>query len=253
MVGVWHPVVAGMFITTLLVVQPAHAGPPFRTDDPEPPEPGHLEVILFSQGALADGGWSGVLPASEVNYGAAPGLQLHALVQQGFTAPANGSAGFAVGDLELGAKYRFINPGLDDWYPQVAIYPAIEIPIGNQKLGFSTGHARIFLPVWLQKDWGPWTVYGGGGYWFNPGSGNRDYVFLGVALWRKITDRLNLGFEVFNQTSPSRGIPGGAGFDAGLTYDLSDAWHVLTSAGRGFDNTFVTNQFSFYLGLQLTI
>jgi hypothetical protein len=52
---------------------------------------------------------------------------------------------------------------------------------------------------------GPWTAYGGGGYWINPGAGNKNYSFLGAALWRKVNDRLNLGAEIFHQTSPSSG------------------------------------------------
>jgi hypothetical protein len=39
----------------------------------------------------------------------------------------------------LGAKYRFVTPGEDDWFPQVAFYPAVLVPTGNQKFGFSSG------------------------------------------------------------------------------------------------------------------
>jgi hypothetical protein len=111
---------------------------------------------------------------------------------------------------------------------------------------------QTFLPVWLQKDFDPWTVYGGGGYWINPGEGNKNYGFFGVALWRKVTDRLNLGVEVFHQTSPADGVPDSTGFNIGATYDFSENWHVLASAGRGLQNTSATNQFSYYLALQLT-
>ena len=211
-----------------------------------------LRSTFFSQGTQTNGGWSGLLPGFEVNYGALPNVQVHAIIQQGFTAPSGGRTGFALGDIELGVKYRFITPGEDDWFPQVAVFPLIEVPTGNQKLGFSTGHAQVFLPVWLQKDLDPWTVYDGGGYWINPGQGNKNYGFFGVALWRKITEQLNLGVEVFHQTSPADGVPSSTGFNVGATYDLSENWHVLTSVGRGLQNTSATNQFSYYLALQLT-
>ena len=243
-------------LTTLtatgLLAAPVLAGSPFRTDDPEPVEYQHFEINLFSQGTQTNGGWSGFLPGLEVNYGALPNLQVHAIVQQGFTAPVGGRTGFALGDIELGVKYRFIKPGEDDWFPQVAVFPLIELPAGNQKLGFSTGHAQVFLPVWLQKDFDPWTVYGGGGYWINPGYGNKNYGFFGVALWRKVTDQLNLGVEVFHQTSPAGGVPDSTGFNVGATYDLSEDWHILASVGRGLQNTSATNQFSYFAALQLT-
>ena len=94
-----------------LIVAPAFAGPPFRTDDPVPVEFQHFEINLFSQGTQTNGGWSGLLPGFEVNYGALPNLQVHAIIQQGFTAPSGGRTGFALGDIELGVKYRFITPG----------------------------------------------------------------------------------------------------------------------------------------------
>jgi hypothetical protein len=187
-----------------------------------------------------------------VNYGAVPNLQLHALLPRDYSALRGGRTGFAAGDLELGAKYRFVSPDDDDWYPQAAIFPAVEVPVGNQKFGFSTGHAALFLPVWLQKDFDPWTIYGGGGYWINPGAGNKNYSFFGTALWRKVTDSFHVGIEVFHQTSPAASVNKSTGFNVGSTYDFSENWHLLASAGTGIQNRTTTNQFSYYLGLQLT-
>jgi len=245
-------IIASIFAAAGLLASPAFAGPPFRTDDPEPVDYQHFEINLFSQGTQTKSGTSGILPAFEVNYGALPNLQLHAIIPQGFTAPSGGRTGFALGDMELGAKYRLITPEEDDWFPQVAIFPLIEVPVGNQKLGFSTGHTQIFLPLWLQKDFGPWTIYGGGGYWINPGFGNKDYGFFGAAAWRKITDEFNLGAEVFHQTASVVGGHESTGFNIGTTYDFSENWHVLSSVGTGLQNQSTTNQFSYYLGLQLT-
>jgi hypothetical protein len=49
---------------TLLLGQPAHAGPPFITDDPEPVDLGHWEVYAFSAGAAGPGDASGAEPAA---------------------------------------------------------------------------------------------------------------------------------------------------------------------------------------------
>lgn len=249
--SIWRSLAFGG-IGAALAISPASAGPPFRTDDPEPVEFQHFEFNMLSLGTKTSGGWSGILPGAEVNYGALPNLQLHAVIPQGFTAPTGGRTGFALGDIELGVKYRIITPAEDDWYPQVAVFPLVEVPAGNQKLGFSTGHAQVFLPIWLQKGFDPWTVYGGGGYWINPGFGNRNYGFFGAALWRKVTEQFNVGVELFHQTSPASGVKDSTGFNVGATYDFSENWHLLASVGTGLQNRSTTNQLSYYLALQLT-
>jgi hypothetical protein len=245
--------IASLLIAALLLAGPAHAGPPFRTDDPDPGEYQHFEFDGFSLGTKTNRGWNVSLPGLEANYTALPNMQLHVVIAQGYSAPPEGRSGFAFGDVELGVKYRFLNPGEDDWFPQVATFPLIEAPSGNQKLGFSTGHTQYFLPIWLQKDFDPWTIYGGGGYWINPGAGNRNYGFMGVALWRKLSDRLNVGVEVFHQTSPAIDVKASTGFNVGATYDFTENWHLLVSAGTGLQNQSSTNQFSYYAGLQLTL
>jgi hypothetical protein len=246
----WRGLAAGALTVLLLAAVPAAAGPPFRTDDPEPVEFQNLEINLHALGTKAEMGSSGVLPGLEVNYGAMPDLQLHAIVPMNYTAPVDGRTGFAMGDIELGAKFRFITPGEDDWFPQVAVYPLIAVPSGNQNLGFSTGHTQVFLPLWLQKDFKPWTAYGGGGYWINPGVGRRNYVFFGAALWREVTENLKVGVEVFHQTSPDEIEKDSTGFNVGAIYGFADSWRVMSSVGMGLQNVSETNQLSWYLGLQ---
>ena len=244
-------IVAGLLAAGMLTA-PAFAGPPFRTDDPVPTDFQHFEIYLFSEGEKAIDGWTGTLPGLEVNYGALPNLQLSVTVGQGYAAPVEGRTSFAFEDVLLGAKYRFITPGEDDWFPQVAFYPAVLVPTGNQKFGFSSGHVQYFLPLWLQKDFGLWTVYGGGGYWINPGAGNKNYGFTGVAVWRKIGEQLSIGAEIFHETLPSTGAKDSTGFNVGAIYDFSENWHLLGSAGTGLRNRPETNQFSYYLGVLLT-
>jgi len=243
---------AAILFVAVLAAAPVRAGPPFRTDDPEPVDFRHFEVNPQSFGTKTNSGWTGVLPGYEMNYGALPNLQLHVILHSDYNAPTGGQMAIAMGDIELGAKYRFITPVEGDWFPQAAIFPQIEVPTGNQNLDFSTGHAQVFLPLWLQKDFDPWTVYGGGGYWINPGARNKNYAFYGVALWRKVTEQFNIGIEVFHQTSSAAGVKESTGFNVGSIYDLSENWHLLSSVGTGIQNRTTTNQFSYYLALQLT-
>jgi hypothetical protein len=235
-----------------LAGSPAVAGPPFRTDDPEPVDTGHFEINFFSLASATQAGWAGDLPGVEVNYGALPGLQLHVIMPVAFAAPSGGGLASGAGDLELGTKYRLLMPRDSDWFPEVGVFPTVEVPIGNQHLGAGTGHAQLFLPVWLQKNVGAWTIYGGGGYWINPGPGNRNYSFAGVTLLRQVTQALALGGEVFHQTSFAVGIPDSTGFNLGGVYDFSDTWHLLASAGTGITGRNDTNFVSYYLAVQLT-
>ena len=249
---------------TLFAAAPARGGPPYRTDDPEPVDVGHFEINMFSLGSDASPGWGGLLPGVEVNYGAFPGLQLHVIVQQGYEAPAGGDLGVAFADVELGAKFRFLNPGDDDWYPEAGVFPTVEIPTGNPRLALSTGHAQVYLPLWLQKDFKPWSIFGGGGYWINSGAGNSNYGFFGVGVTRQVSEPLNIGIELFHQTetgatasttlqpAPGLGVAAQTGFNVGLVYDFSKTWHLLASAGTGLQNRDTTNRFSYYLALQLT-
>jgi hypothetical protein len=55
-------------------------------------------------------------------------------VGQGYAAPVAGRTSFAFEDVALGAKYRFITPGEDDWFPQVAFYPELPTWIYSRRL-----------------------------------------------------------------------------------------------------------------------
>ena len=137
----------------------ALAGPPFTTDDPEPVKYRHWEFYVASQNTKSADGWSGTAPHFEVNYGAVTNLQLHLIVPLAYDAPAHGTRQYGFGDTEVGAKYRFIQE--TDVSPQVGFFPLLEIPTGSANRGLGSGQVQAFLPVWLQKEFGSWTAYGG--------------------------------------------------------------------------------------------
>jgi len=246
--------VAGLLSVIAMLGAPssARAGPPFRTDDPEPVDYQHWEIDAFSTATRVQGDTSGLLPSIEVNYGAVKNLQLHVIAPLAFDSPEGSGTRFGYGDTEFGAKYRFIEPSENDWWPQAAIFPLVEVPTGNAQRGLGAGHAREFIPVWLQKDFDPWTTYGGGGYWINPGAGNKNFWFFGWLLQRKVTDELALGAEIFHQTANAVGGRDSTGFNLGGIYDFTENYHLLFSAGRGLQHANTTNEFSYYIALQLT-
>src|SRR5262245_46985104 len=70
---------------------PAAAGPPFRTDDPEPVDLEHWEVYGFTSATQVMDDTGGTLAGLEVNYGAAPNLQLHLIAPLAFDRPGGGT------------------------------------------------------------------------------------------------------------------------------------------------------------------
>jgi hypothetical protein len=227
----------------------ATAGPPFVTDDPQPPELGHFEINVAAQSVRHRGGSEGTLPGIDANYGATEDLQLHLAAGLATQRSDGQSRQYGYGDTELGAKYRFLHQEEIGW--DVAIYPAIDLPSGDSGRGLGGGHTRVFLPLWVQKDFGNWSTFGGGGYWINPGADNKNYWVAAWALLRKIDDNLALGGELFHQTSDAVGSPARNGFNVGGTVQVSDEDQIMFSAGRGLAHATATNSFSYYLGYKI--
>jgi hypothetical protein len=229
----------------------ALAGPPFRTDDPVPVDYQHGELYLFASGTQAKGTNEGVAPGIEANYGFTPNAMLHVILPGAYSRE-DGHANWGYGDTEIGIKYRFLDAGPEGTGLMAGIFPLVVVPTGDENQGIGGGETQVFLPLWLQKDFGPWTTYGGGGYWVNPGSGNQDYWFAGWLLQRQVTDHLVLGGEVFYQSADTLDGVGSTGFNLGGIYDFSPQHHLLFSAGTGIQNASETNSFSYYLGYQYT-
>jgi hypothetical protein len=232
----------------------ANAGPPFRTDDPEPVDYQHYEFYTFTSGTHISGDTGGVGPAWEFNYGLIPNGQFHIIAPLAFDLPAGASNQFGYGDTEIGFKYRFIQEDEKGWTPMVGVFPMLEVPTGDQSKGLGAGHTRLFLPLWVQKSFGDWTTYGGGGYWINQDNalGDKDYWFFGWLLQKKVTEKLVIGGEIFHQTADTIGGKDSTGFNLGAIYDFDEHNHLLVSAGTGIQNASSTNLYSWYLGYQIT-
>lgn len=209
----------------------AHAGPPFVTDDPEPTDTGHWEIyapLLEIEGRGKD--FSGSVGA-ELNYGAAPGLQLTVGLPAAFTHDAAGWHSGA-GDLELSAKYRFYHD--DKAGLSIAAFPGITVPTATDGLG--AGQVTALLPIWAQKDIGVWSVFGGGGYAINPGAGNRDYWTGGVAVTRSFGEKLVVGVEADRQGPDAVGARASTILGLGAILQFKKPLRLLASGGPTFED-----------------
>ena len=225
-----------------LCCAPAAAGPPFRTDDPEPTNYRDWEIYLSGQmeneGATVDGG----LPQLELNYGALRNVQVSATLPLAFnSAPGSGTT-VGYGATQLGVKLRFIQETAGR--PQVAFFPTVVIPSGNA--AFGNANSATLLPIWLQKQWGHWLTYGGGGRWFTSGAGNRDSWYSGLVLENVASERLTLGGEIFAQTAQTAGGATTSGFNVGLIAAARGPHRWLFSAGRSLHGSTAFNAYAAY-------
>jgi hypothetical protein len=236
--------VTALAFSAVLARGAAWAGPPFLTDDPEPVELGHWEFYVASQWSFGGTSTSGTLPHLEVNYGALPNLQLHVILPAVIAWQTGQAAEYGPGDIELGAKFRFIEEGTRR--PQVGTFPLVLLPTGSEARGLGTGKTQFFLPIWIQKSFGPWMTYGGSGLRLI--SGERDVV-AGWLLQRELATELSIGTEAF-WTVPTNGASTELQINLGVIVNLGELHHLLLSAGPAFGGGARAQAYAAY---QLTI
>lgn len=222
---------ATFFLAMSAFAAPAYAGPPFLTDDPEPTDTGHWEIyapLLESEGQGNE--FSGAV-AAELNYGAAKDVQVTVEFPAAYAHDSSGWT-WGAGDVGVSVKYRFFHDeqaGLS-----IAAFPGVTLPTASKGLG--AGKVTALLPVWAQKDFGPWSAFGGGGYAINPGAGNRDYWTGGIALTRQLGDKVLLGFEADRQGADTIGGSGSTSLGAGMIVQLHKPFRLLFSGGPTFED-----------------
>jgi len=213
----------------LLAATSLYAGAPFLTDDPEPVDFHHWEITASSTIEHDAEGTGGTLGSVEVDYGPVKNVQLHIIAPLAFSEPGGAAHTAGYGDTEVGVKYRFLEE--TDSHPEAAIFPTVELPTGSSARGLGNGKAQFFLPLWLQKSFGHWTTYGGGGYWFHPGNGNRNFWDEGLLLQNQVTKTVAIGGEIFHQGAQTKDGHPTTRLNFGVVWDLNERYHLLASAG----------------------
>jgi hypothetical protein len=187
-------------------------------------------------------------PIADFNYGIWPDMHLN--IQGGFAhaLPDDGPSEFGVSDLRVALKWR-VHKETDD-SPEIAIYPAVELPTGNAGKGLGNGQVWYQFPVWLEKNWDQgWSSYGGGGWTLNRARGQRDYFYGGWQLQKQLNYRWNLGGEVYSQGSTGSGVVGWTALNLGGGYKFNDQASLIFSFGHSFAGA--SNTLG-YVGVDLT-
>lgn len=247
----------------MLVVTPRASaqGPPYQTDDPVPVDLGHYEAYIFgtADGTPVEMGTAG--PAFEFNWGAIRNIQLHAIVPLGAIVPSNnpayapegaGPSEFGLTDIETGIKWAWIKESRH--WPQIGTFTMFELPAGSYSKGLGVGKVWYKVPLWAQKNIGPWTLDGGAGETIVPQTQYKNFAYGGFLLKRDVIhNRLELGAEVFSHGAEGIAAPqirASTMIDVGGYYHFKNPDHQFIFA-YGHSVAGLTENYA-YIGLYWT-
>jgi Putative MetA-pathway of phenol degradation len=207
---------------------PAFAGVPYVTDDTETPVRGHWEINIAYVLQQSDPRVAQT-PIFDFNYGFRDAIQLKYEMPILFVSPGGAPNETGIGDAKAGVKWRFLEE--TGRRPQLAIYPAVNIPLGNESRGLGSGSVSYFLPLIAQKSWGTWTAYANAGFIMQPATDNSDYGYYGATLTREIRT-VKIGAEFYGNGTTTPGGVRSAGWNAGLEWSIVERFTLLASGGH---------------------
>jgi hypothetical protein len=108
------------------------AGPPFRTDDPDPIGYHCWGFYVALQWEHSGTTLAGTAPHVEIDYGCFRNIMLHFIVPLSFQS-TRGKANYGFGDLEIGFLYRFLDEAHS--VSEIGIFPQLSVPSGNAQKG----------------------------------------------------------------------------------------------------------------------
>jgi hypothetical protein len=117
---------------SFLIIAPIHGGPPYVTDDPDPPPPGGWEINVPFILERTPGTTVMDAPLFDLNYGL-PNIQLKLEIPVRVVHGVNDGTAAGAGDLLLGVKWRFFNN--DRTQVQLGVYSQVLLPTGDDSRG----------------------------------------------------------------------------------------------------------------------
>lgn len=208
----------------------ALAGPPYVTDDTGTPSRRAWEInISYVQQRTGDPR-SAQTPIFDINYGLRDPIQLKFEMPVMYVSTNGATNEAGIGDAKAGVKWRFLEE--TGRRPQLAIYPAVSFPTGNESRGLGAGSVFYYLPLIVEKNWGPWLAYANAGWAMQAETQATDYGYYGATLSRETIKTLRIGAEIFGNGKVAPGAAKNVGWNAGLEWSIVDSFTLLASGGH---------------------
>jgi hypothetical protein len=229
----------------------AQAGPPFTTNDPGTPGNANWEINIASAQTISRGTAAYQVPQIDLNYGLGDRVQLTYEIPYVVQTADGQSHQSGWSNAFPGIKWRFFDQGEGGW--QISTFPQMEAnaPSSAQQKGIAGPGSRFLLPFEVTKRLGPIDVDFEAGYYF-PKHGVSERI-LGLVAGRSMTERLDLGVELYNDHAVGA-PPNQTTLDLGGRYKLSRGFIALFMAGRSVSGTANGQpEFIGYFGIQILL
>ena len=229
----------------------AQAGPPFTSNDPGTPGNANWEINIASAQTISRGTAAYQVPQIDLNYGLGPSVQLTYEIPYVVQTSDGQSHQSGWSNAFPGIKWRFFDQGEGGW--QISMFPQMEAnaPSSAQQKGIAAPGSRFLLPFEVTKRLGPIDVDFEAGCYF-PKHGVSERI-LGLVAGRAVTERLDLGVELYNDRAVGA-PPNQTTLDLGGRYKLSRGFVALFMAGRSVSGTANGQpEFIGYFGIQILL
>ena len=223
----------------------ALAGPPYNVEDAQTTEPNHIELNIGMCSNQACGSETQAVPNLDLGYGYTNNLAF-ALNLGGVSARTSGArraVGF--GDIETGVKWRFREETRR--LPQFALEYGLKIPTASRSCGLGTGNFDHTLLLTASKSFGRSTFFGNIGGNFLGDCNSHNNLLYGLAYTVQLTEHLNIGAELYGNTSAASGERDELAWGVGATYNFAPDRVLLLKVGRSVQGF---SDLNIYAGVQ---
>jgi hypothetical protein len=232
-------------------MEPAFAGPPLLTDDPDTPGDKRWEINVAYTLDKRQTESTMETPILDLNYGVGDNIQIKYELPWLIHHEQEAGTRSGIGNSKVGVKWRFLDE--EKCGVNMSTYPQFMFnsPTSSAAKGLNDEGTSLLIPVEVSKKFGPVTVNGEVGYTFSQHSDN-EWLY-----------GLFIGYEILKNLTILGEIHGGATtefkqnevvFNIGTQWDFTKKYGLLVSAGRSLSHvTSDEPNLLLYLGLQIRL